>query len=76
MTIWRLSIMCLIPKATNTHSEYVTLIVFPRNNGYANSPRCYVIPTLHVLLERRFESTKDEMLKITSLARFEVLTAL
>ena len=31
MTIWRMRISCLIPKATNTHthSEYVTLDVFP-----------------------------------------------
>jgi len=26
MIIWRLSITCLIPKATNTHSEYVILV--------------------------------------------------
>jgi len=66
----------MIPKATNTHSEYVILIAFPRNNGYANAPQCYVIRTLHVLLERRFGSIKDEMFKITSLVRFEVLGAL
>ena len=29
MTIWRTRIACWIPKATNTHSEYVILIVFP-----------------------------------------------
>jgi len=29
MTIWRLRIACRIPKATNTHSECVTLIAFP-----------------------------------------------
>jgi len=29
MTIWRMRIACRIHKATNTHSEYVTLIVFP-----------------------------------------------
>ena len=29
MTIWRMRIACWIPKATNTHSEYVTLIAFP-----------------------------------------------
>jgi len=28
MTIWRMRIACCIPKATNTHSEYVTLIAF------------------------------------------------
>jgi hypothetical protein len=29
MTIWRLCIACWIPKATNTHSQCVTLIDFP-----------------------------------------------
>ena len=29
MTIRRMRIACWIPKATNTHSEYVILIAFP-----------------------------------------------
>jgi hypothetical protein len=29
MTIWRMRISCWIPKATNTHSEYVILISCP-----------------------------------------------
>jgi len=29
MTIWRMRFACCIPKATNTHSEYVILIAFP-----------------------------------------------
>jgi hypothetical protein len=29
MTIWRMRIACWIPKATNTHSEYVILIAIP-----------------------------------------------
>jgi hypothetical protein len=29
MKIWRMSIACWIPKATNAHSQYVTLIAFP-----------------------------------------------
>jgi len=29
MTIWRMRIACWISKATNTHSEYVILVVFP-----------------------------------------------
>ena len=28
-TIWRMRVACWIPKATNTHSEYVILIAFP-----------------------------------------------
>jgi len=30
MTIWRVRIACWISKATDTHSEYVILIGFPR----------------------------------------------
>ena len=29
MTIWRMRVACRITKATDTHSEYVTLIAFP-----------------------------------------------
>jgi len=29
MTIWRMRIACWIPKATNTHSQYVIVIAFP-----------------------------------------------
>jgi hypothetical protein len=29
MTIWRMRIECWITKATNIHSEYVSLITFP-----------------------------------------------
>ena len=29
MTVWRMRIACWIPKAADTHTEYVILIVFP-----------------------------------------------
>ena len=29
MTIWRIKFLSWIPKAKNTHSEYVVLIFFP-----------------------------------------------
>jgi len=29
MTVWHMCIVCWIPKATNTHSEYLILIAFP-----------------------------------------------
>jgi hypothetical protein len=32
--------------ATNTHSQYVTVILFPQQQGYANAPQHYVTPTL------------------------------
>ena len=30
ITIWRKRLACRIPKATNTHSQYVILIAFPQ----------------------------------------------
>ena len=30
MTIWRMRIACCVPNATNIHSGYVVLTVFPR----------------------------------------------
>jgi len=42
MTIWRMRIECSIPKATNTHSEYVILTAFHCSFRGRNSPQCYV----------------------------------
>jgi hypothetical protein len=39
---------CWITKATDTHSEYVILLLHG-NNGYANASLCYVIRTLPVM---------------------------
>ena len=39
-----------ITKATDTHSEYVILIVFSGNNGYANAPQYYVYTCISSLL--------------------------
>jgi len=50
LTIWRMRIRCWITKATDTHSEYVTLIPFHCNSGNANAPQCYVKRALPVLL--------------------------
>jgi hypothetical protein len=47
-------IACFIPKTTNTHSEYVYLLLFRYNNGYTKAPECYIIcisPVLFVLTE-------------------------
>jgi len=55
MTIWRTRIPCSIPKATNTHTEYVILIAFPLQKMVCtNAPQCYVIRTLPVLLTNQF----------------------
>ena len=43
MTVWDMHVACWIPKATNTHSEYVILIAFPlQKNCYTNAPEYYV----------------------------------
>ena len=34
MTIWRMRIACWITNATDTHSEYVTIIAFPRREWF------------------------------------------
>jgi len=48
MTVWRIA--CWILKATNTHSEYVILIAFHGNNGYANVPQFYFYTYIASLL--------------------------
>jgi hypothetical protein len=39
--------------ATDTQSEYVILIAFHGNDGYANAPYCYVIHTLPLLRDMK-----------------------
>jgi hypothetical protein len=43
MRIRHLRIASWVPKAKNTQSEYVILVVFHCNNGYTNAPQSYVI---------------------------------
>jgi len=50
MTIWRTRIACCIPVATNTHLAYVILLLFHSSSSCTNSPHCYVMRTLPVLL--------------------------
>jgi len=40
--VWCMSSTCWINKATETHSEYVSIIAFPWQNGYSNAPQCDV----------------------------------
>jgi hypothetical protein len=42
--IWRMCIACWIPKATDQHSEYVTVV-------YAKASQCYVMRTLPVFFD-------------------------
>ena len=48
ITIWRMRIACWIPKATNTHSEYVTLIASP--------PQQWLHERLSIMLHVHFPS--------------------
>jgi hypothetical protein len=50
-TIWGMRIACQIPKATNTHSEYVTLSVFPLQQWLRERALMLRYSTLPVLLE-------------------------
>jgi len=42
MTIWLRRIACWIAESTDTHSEYVTLLLFHYKDSCTNAPRCYV----------------------------------
>jgi len=50
MTIRRTRIACWIPKATDTHSEYVIHLSFPLQNTYTSEPQCWVYTYLASLL--------------------------
>ena len=39
---------CWITTATNTHSKYVIIIVFPDNEDYAKAPQSYVTRAMSV----------------------------
>jgi hypothetical protein len=46
MTMWHFRVACWIPKGTNTHSEYVALIVFPLQKWLRE--RALMIPNAHI----------------------------
>jgi hypothetical protein len=54
-TIRRMRVACCITKARDKHAEYVTLIVFPGNNGYANAPQFYVYTYIACLIKSNLE---------------------
>jgi hypothetical protein len=53
MTIWGMHISHWVSKATNTHSEYVILLLFYCNTC-TNAPQCYVKRTIPVFLVYKF----------------------
>ena len=50
VTIWHMHIACWIPKAWNTHSEYVILAAFPLQQWCKNASQYHIIRTLTILL--------------------------
>ena len=60
MILWRVSIACWTPKATNTRSQFVNFYFSTAAVFYSNAPHCYLIRTLPVLFigEKRAELLK------------------
>jgi hypothetical protein len=60
--IRRMRFACWVTKATDTHSQYVILIFFHCNSGYANAPYCCVCTYMACVAQfcgsRRRESCK------------------
>jgi hypothetical protein len=57
MTIRHMHIACWIPKATDTHSEYVILLLFRPKDGDTSAPECYILRTLPPLFDHLFIAT-------------------
>ena len=49
--IWHMCFACWIPKATDIHTEYATLLLFNCNSGYTNAWQCYVICAWPILFK-------------------------
>ena len=47
-TIWPMLIACWVPKATNTHSQYVILFVLSLQVGCTKASQCYVMRNVSV----------------------------
>jgi len=77
ITIWRVSISCWIPKATNTHSKYVILIAFPLRQWLHERASMYVSRALSVLLITTYINFSFKWLlnKVRRLAVPELLVA-
>jgi len=37
MTVWHIHVACLVNKTTDTHSDYVYVLLFHGNNTYVNT---------------------------------------
>jgi len=54
MKLWRLGIACWINKATNTQSEYVTVIDFPLQHWLHDAPQWYITTCISCLVKFSF----------------------
>ena len=85
MAIWRMRIAWWIPKATDTHSQYVILNAFyySHNNGCTNVPQYYVIQgdqkfcvhlkfTIHAGVQRRLITLYVHCLSSSQLITLEI----
>jgi len=63
LTVWRVNIAWWMPKATNTHSEYVILIAFPQQQRLheRHSVLRYTYIACLVLINNRYLSCKIEI---------------
>jgi len=66
-TVWGMRIACRIPKATNTHSEYVTLFAFPLQQWLRERASMVPYSTLPVLL--KLYNTKASVVEIPEIDR-------
>jgi len=85
MTIWRMRIACFVPKGTDTHSEYVTMIDFPQLQWFHE--RNCVLHYTHIVclvpiynlpsvtsdsFKRRVENYRKHICLSISLLRFSI----
>ena len=64
-----------ITKATNSHSEYVTLLAFPREkNGFANESHCHVMRTLLFTEPRCIITRLNKAASIANITSMSLLT--
>ena len=59
MTIWRMHIVFWVPKATNTHSEYVILIDFPLQQWFHNCAS--VFPYTYIAILFNFDNRRGRL---------------
>ena len=72
---WRMCIACWIPNATDTHSEYVILIAFPRQQWLRERSSLLRLRTLLVLLLSMCTPVLETVLVVLLVSLLHVDTA-